>query len=218
MLRFSVTSAANRQKSSTQSIKTFFPPAVISRIKSKRQRMHCSVLLLLQLFAFSASASPLGHLLPLNTGDDPSDTASYAEQSGFLYQVAGGLVPDKQPAQFEVNTPLNQLAQPFACTTQGLTEPACCPQNVYIPADPSCIPYSRFPGKGCERNDGVGFRGACCHGFDSSGGIMCQDPSVTTNIPQVTYEKFPSQQPAPNPLPNQQLLPTSGTDEPVNNP
>lgn len=192
---------------------------MISGIKTKRRRMHSSILLLLQLFAFFAIASPLGQLLAFNMGDDPSDTASYAEPLGSLYQIAGGLAPDRQSAQSDFDAPVNQLAQPFACTAKELPEPACCPQNVYITADPNCVPYSKFQGTGCERNDGVKFRGACCHGFDVSGGIMCQDPSVATNIPQVIYENInlPSQQLAPNSLPNQQLPSPPGSSESFQN-
>lgn len=163
--------------------------------------MHSSILLV-QLFTFYAIASPVGQLLAFNAGDNLSDTTSYAEPLDLFYQVAGGLVPERQSAELEVNAPVNQLAQPFACTTTQLPEPACCPQNVYITADPNCIPYTEFPGRGCERNDGVMFRGACCLKFDPSGGIMCQDPSVATNIPQVIYENInehytPSQQTTP---------------------
>lgn len=172
--------------------------------------MHSSVLLLLQLLAFSAIASPLGQPLAFTNGGDTFDTTSYAESPGLLYQIAGGLVPDRQSAEPETPTPVNQLKQPFACTEGKLPIPACCPQNVYITADPNCIPYLQFPGSGCERNDGLQFRGACCNAFNHQGGIMCQDPSVLTNIPQVFYENInqnwiPSQQQAPNPSPNQQL-------------
>lgn len=203
---------------STQSAKAVFPPAVISRIKIKRQRMHSSVLPLLQLLAFSAMASPLGHLLTFTNGDDTFDTTSYAESPGLLYKIAGGLVPDRQSAQPELPTPVNQLKQPFACTERELPVPACCPQNVYITADPNCIPYLQFSGSGCERNDGIQFRGACCNAFSQLGGIMCQDPSVLTNIPQVFYENInqnwiPSQQQVPNPSPNQQLPSTPAPNQ-----
>lgn len=185
--------------------------------------MHSSILLVLQIFAFSAIASPLAQLLPVNLGYDPSDASSYAASPGLLYQIAGGLVPDTPPTQPEVHASLNMLAQPFACTVRELPVPACCPQNVYLPADPNCIPYSQFSGTGCERNDNVKFRGACCHRFDQTGGIMCQDPSVTINIPQVTYENvnshwIPSQQQAPITHPDQQLPSNPGSDETIFNP
>lgn len=213
-----VFSAASSQKPSIQSIKTVFPPALIYRIKIKRRSMHSSILLLLQVLAFSAIASPLAQLLPVNPGYDPFDATSDAESPVLLYQIAGGLVPDTPPAQPEAHAPLNLLAQPFACTATQLPVPACCPQNVYLAVDPNCIPYSQFSGTGCERDDNVKFRGACCHGFDQTGGIMCQDPSVITNIPQVTYENvnnhwIPSEQQAPITPPNQQLSPGSGSDE-----
>lgn len=180
--------------------------------------MHSSILLLLQVFAFSAIASPLAQLFPVNPGYDPSDASSYVESPVLLYQIAGGLVSDTLPTQPEVHAPVNLLAQPFACTATELPVPACCPQNVYLTVDPNCIPYSQFSGTGCERHDNVKFRGACCHGFDPSGGIMCQDPSIITNIPQVTYENvnkhwIPSEQQAPITPPNQQLPPDSGFDE-----
>lgn len=177
-----------------------------------------SSILLLQVFAFSTIASPLAQLFPVNPGYDPSDASSYAESPVLLYQIAGGLVPETTPAQSEVHAPVNQLAQPFACTARELPIPACCPQNVYLTVDPNCVPYSQFSGTGCERNDNVIFRGACCHDFDQTGGIMCQDPSVITNIPQVTYENvnnpwIPIQQQTPITPSNQQLSPNSGSDE-----
>lgn len=206
--------AVTSQKS--QSIKSF-SPALISQINIKWRSMYSSILHLLQIFAFGAIASPLAQLFPVNPGYDPSDASSYAPSPVLIYQIAGGLVPDTPPAQAEVQAPFNLLAQPFACTVTQLPVSACCPQNVYLTADPNCIPYSQFPGTGCERNDNVKFRGACCHGFDQTGGIMCQDPSVTTNIPQVTYENvnnhwIPSQQQAPITPPN------SGSDAQILNP
>lgn len=184
--------------------------------------MHSSVPLLLQLFAFSAIASPLGHLLAFTKREDTFDTTPYAESPGLLYNIAEGLVLDRQSAQPEVPASVNLLKQPFACTIAELPVPACCPQNVYITADPNCMPYLQFPGTGCERTDGLQFRGACCHAFNKQGGIMCQDPSVLTNIPQVFYENInqnwiPNQQQAPNPSPNQQLPPPN-SGEPIYNP
>lgn len=158
--------------------------------------MHSPVLLL-QLFAVSAIASPLAQLMSFKTGDELVDATSYVEPPASPYQIVAGLVPDRQLAQPEVQAPVNQLAQPFVCTTEALPVPACCPQSVYLPADPNCIPYSQFYGAGCERDDGIKFRGACCYKFDRSGGIMCQDPSVTVNIPQVIYENI-NQQPFSN--------------------
>lgn len=185
--------------------------------------MHSSILLLLQIFSFSAIASPLAQLLPINPVYDPSDASLYAASPVLIYQIAGGLVPDTPSAQPEVHAPQNLLAQPFACTVKELPVPACCPQNVYLTADLNCVPYLQFPGSGCERYDNVKFRGACCHDFDESGGIMCQDPSVPVNIPQVTYENvnehwIPSQSQAPITPPSQQLPSNTGSGESFFNP
>lgn len=185
--------------------------------------MRFSTLLLPYVFAFSTIASPLAQLFSVDPSYDPSDASSYAEPPVLFYQIAGGLVPDTPPAQTEVHAPVNKLAQPFACTTTELPVPACCLQNVYLTVDPNCIPYSQFSGTGCERNDNVIFRGACCHGFEPMGGIMCQDPAVITNIPQVTYENVnnpwtPMQQQSPITSSNQQSSPDSGSDEKFLNP
>lgn len=69
---------------------------MISRIKTKRWRTYS--LVLLQLFEFSAIASPLGHILAFTRGDDAYDTTSYAESPGLFYKIAGELVPDRQSA------------------------------------------------------------------------------------------------------------------------